>query len=52
MQLIMHFLPVMNSGTFTGRFLAKIIVKQGDPTKLYCFSQKIVLQAMSDKKYD
>jgi hypothetical protein len=48
----MHFLPVMSEGTFTGRFLAKIIVKQGDPSKLYCFSQKVVLQSVNEKKYD
>lgn len=48
----MQFLPVFNGETFTGRYVAKIIVKQGDPNKLYCFTQKIVLQSSTEKKYD
>lgn len=48
----MQFLPVFSGETFTGRYVAKIIVKQGDPNKLYCFTQKIVLQSSTEKKYD
>lgn len=48
----MQFVPVVKDGAFTGRYLGKIIVKQGEPTKLYCFSQKIVIQSLTDKKYD
>lgn len=48
----MHFLPVMENETFTGRYLAKIIVKQGDPNRLYCITQKVVLQEVNNKKYD
>lgn len=48
----MQFVPVTKNGGPTGRFLGKIIVKQGVTSKLYCFSQKVVLQTVSDKKYD
>ncbi len=49
---MMQFVPVTKNGANTGRFLGKIIVKQGDTGKLYCFSQKVVLQGVNDKKYD
>ena len=49
---MMQFVPVTKNGANTGRFLGKIIVKQGDTNKLYCFSQKVVLQGVNDKKYD
>lgn len=48
----MQFVPVTRGGANTGRYLGKIIVKQGDTAKLYCFSQKVVLQSITDKKYD
>lgn len=48
----MYFLPVLKQGTFTGRFVAKIIVHQGELTKLYCITQRIVLQNPNEKKYD
>lgn len=48
----MQFVPVVREGNFTGRYLGKIIVKQGDPAKLYCFTQKVVIQSVIDKKYD
>lgn len=48
----MQFVPVTKNGVATGRFLGKIIVRQGQTSKLYCFTQKIVLQTASDKKYD
>lgn len=49
---MMQFVPVTRGGAATGKYLGKIIVKQGVPSKLYCFSQKVVLQTVSDKKYD
>ncbi len=49
---MMQFVPVTKNGANTGRFLGKIIVKQGETSKLYCFSQKVVLQGVNDKKYD
>lgn len=48
----MHFLPVLRHGLPTGRYVGKIIVQQGEPTKLYCFSQRILLQSTNDKRYD
>lgn len=48
----MQFVPVTRNGVATGKFLGKIIVKQGETSKLYCFTQKVVLQTVSEKKYD
>lgn len=45
-------MPVVNKGKFIGKHLIKIIVKQGNPAELYCFSKKIQLQAVNDKKVD
>lgn len=45
-------MPVFNKGKFIGKYLVKILVKQGDPAELYCFSKKIQLQGVNDKKVD
>lgn len=51
-QLIVQFVPVVSKGKFTGKYLVKIIVKQGDPRQLYCFVQKLQLQSANEKKLD
>lgn len=47
----MRFLPILRKEKFTGKYLTKIAVSQGDPRKLYCFSQKLSLMS-GDKKAD
>lgn len=34
-------MPVVKNKAFTGRYLIKINIVQGDPSQTYCFSQKI-----------
>jgi hypothetical protein len=51
-QIIMHFIPVTKNGIPNDRYLGKIIIKQGEPAKLYCFTQKVVLNSSADKRYD
>ena len=48
---MVHFVPLLKGKKFTGKYLIKIIVQQGEPTSVYCFSQKIQLQG-ADKKTD
>lgn len=48
----MHFIPVTKNGIPNDRYLGKIIIKQGEPAKLYCFTQKVVLNSSADKRYD
>lgn len=44
MQVEVHYVPVFREDNFEGKFVVKIIVQQGDPTQVYCISEKIKLQ--------
>lgn len=41
---MIHFVPVLTGKYFEGRYLIKIIVKQGHPSQTYCISRKIMLE--------
>ena len=43
-QVLTQYIPVMKGGEFEGRFVVKIIVKQGDPSQVYCFGERIKLE--------
>lgn len=45
-------MPILKNDKFTNKYLVKIAVEQGNPKRLYCFSQKINFQAAGDKKND
>jgi hypothetical protein len=47
-QIITQFAPVLLRGKFNGKYLIKVIVKQGNPAQLYCFSKKVKLVANND----
>jgi len=40
-EIIVQFVPVVKSKTFSGKYVIKILVQQGEPCQTYCFSQKI-----------
>lgn len=44
-ELSVQYIPVVKGKTFSGKFVTKINVKQGDPTQTYCFVQKVQLQS-------
>ena len=52
MQVVVQFIPVLEKGKFMGKHLIKIVVKQGEPSQLYCFNQKVHLQEPGEKKID
>lgn len=45
-------MPVLKVDKFTGKYVIKIVVQQGEPTFVYCFSQKIQLQSATDRKQE
>ena len=42
-QINIVYVPVVESKKFKGKYIIKIIVKQGDPSKTYHFNQVIEL---------
>ena len=48
-EISVFCVPVTKKGRFTGKHIIKIVVLQGDPSKLYCFSQRLIL-SNSEKK--
>lgn len=49
-KILVQFVPVFNMGKFIGKHVIKILIKQGDPAELYCFTKKIQLESVKDKK--
>lgn len=52
MQVEVQYVPVFSGPNFQGKFVVKIIVQQGDPTQLYCMSEKIKLVEDGSNKSD
>jgi predicted HTH transcriptional regulator len=44
-ELSVQFIPVVKGKSFSGRYVTKINVKQGEPTQTYCFVQKLQIQS-------
>ena len=42
-QIMIIYVPVVSSKVFKGKYVIKIIVRQGDPARTYHFAQKIEL---------
>lgn len=38
--MIVHFVPILKDGKFRGKYVIKLIVKQGDPSRIYCMNEK------------
>ena len=38
MKVEVSFVPVFKDDKFEGKYVIKIIVKQGDPTQVYCIN--------------
>ena len=45
----MQFVPVLIRKEFIGKYITKIVVKQGDPSRVYYFGEKIKLEAQTGK---
>jgi len=43
-EVRVQFVPVLKNRTFQGKYVIKILVKQGDPSKLYHFAQTVKFQ--------
>jgi hypothetical protein len=46
------FLPVMNSEKFTGKYIIKIIVRQGQRDSVYTFAERIRLMGADKSDYE
>ena len=46
---MVQYVPILKGDKFTSKYLIKIVVKQGDPHQLYCFTQRIQLQQTANK---
>ena len=44
MKIKMQFVPVVGKKQFEGKYIIKIIVRQGDPSRYYCFSHQVTIQ--------
>ena len=45
-------MPVFKANYFEGKFVVKIIVQQGDPSQVYCISERIKLDGGPNNKID
>lgn len=51
-ELSVQYIPVVKNKTFSGKYVTKIIVKQGDPIQTYCFVQKLIMNQDGRKDSD
>ena len=42
----------MREKDFEGRYVVKIVVKQGDPSQVYCFGERVKLEGSNGKWED
>lgn len=40
-EIAVQYVPVLKNKVFSGKYVTKILVQQGDPSQTYCFTQKI-----------
>jgi hypothetical protein len=45
-----QYVPVVKNKVFSGKYITKIIVKQGDPSQTYCFTQKLLFAKEQQKE--
>lgn len=50
MKITIQYVPILKDSKFIGKFLIKVIVKQGLTNRLYCFSQKVQMVTPDNKK--
>lgn len=51
-EVRVQFVPVLKDKTFQGKYVIKIIVKQGDPSKVYHFAQTLKLVNQDKSHHD
>jgi hypothetical protein len=44
-----QFVPILRRKEFEGKYVVKIIVQQGDPSRVYFFGERIKLEASTGK---
>ena len=51
-EVLTQYIPVKRGGDFEGKYVVKVIVKQGDPSQVYCFGERIKLEGSNGKWED
>jgi len=51
-EVTTSFLPVMNSDKFTGKYVVKIVVRQGCRDRVYTFNERIKLVSADKTEYE
>jgi hypothetical protein len=49
MQVVVQFVPVLQRKEFGGKYVVKIVVQQGDPSRVYYFGERIKLEGQTGK---